>query len=390
MGTFLNSTYEKGVELEKLVAKLFRAKGYYVKHNVKLIGRSGVKHQIDVYAEYRAPLHTSKIIIECKAYDKPINKDVVMKLINEVNDLGVDRGILVTTSYFTSDAVSTASGYNVDLWDYNKLRELMGETLLEEISVPENLFYVEPKTPIKLCRERVDKGLKGLFGRKGTIESCSPIFYPFYEAEIEAKLYVKTGFVKKKIKERIVSTSILVDAVKGDLCSFSETIKSIMKIPKLTEEEAAAFKLFSLQHEVTVPGLASFLSCSTSKARKIVQGLVIKGVVEQKARGLYRSKIEIPDPSALTVLSSNIPIKALKEEIKPTLTPLLSLSDLENIVKLLWNGSVKNYKIIYYPYYACKVVEKEKKHVKAVDMIKGVIDERISETLTSLYTQLPF
>jgi HJR/Mrr/RecB family endonuclease len=45
-----------------------------------------------------------------------------MKLIHEVGDLGVDRGILVTTSYFTPDAVSTAQGYNVELWDNVKLR----------------------------------------------------------------------------------------------------------------------------------------------------------------------------------------------------------------------------------------------------------------------------
>ena len=60
-------------------------------------------------------LHLSRIVIECKAYDTPINKDIVMKLIQEVSDFGVDRGILVTTPYFTPDAVSTANGYNVDL-----------------------------------------------------------------------------------------------------------------------------------------------------------------------------------------------------------------------------------------------------------------------------------
>ncbi|MEM1831719.1 MAG: hypothetical protein QXJ97_09360 [Desulfurococcaceae archaeon] len=56
--------YEKGVELEKLVYRLFLSRGYDVKHNVKLRGRSGVDHQVDVYVEYRAPLHVSRIVVE--------------------------------------------------------------------------------------------------------------------------------------------------------------------------------------------------------------------------------------------------------------------------------------------------------------------------------------
>lgn len=85
-------------------------------------------------------------MIECKAYDKPINKDIVMKLIQEVADLGADRGILVTTSYFTPDAVSTAEGYNVNLWDYNKLSSLLGE-LKPSTETLGNIFFVEPKVP---------------------------------------------------------------------------------------------------------------------------------------------------------------------------------------------------------------------------------------------------
>jgi hypothetical protein len=61
---------DRGLELEKLVANLFKAKGYDAKHNVKMRGRSEVEHQIDVYAEYKAPLHVSKIIVECKSYER--------------------------------------------------------------------------------------------------------------------------------------------------------------------------------------------------------------------------------------------------------------------------------------------------------------------------------
>src|SRR3990170_1275738 len=109
------TTYEKGLAFELKLAELFKKMGYDVIHDIKKVGRSGAEHQIDVLAEYRYPLHTSKVIIEAKSYDRPIDKDRVMKLIQIVNDLGADRGIVVTTSYFTPEAIKTASGHNVEL-----------------------------------------------------------------------------------------------------------------------------------------------------------------------------------------------------------------------------------------------------------------------------------
>ena len=43
-----------------------------VQHNVKLEGKSGQKHQIDVYWEYEIAGVTHKVAIECKNYSKSI------------------------------------------------------------------------------------------------------------------------------------------------------------------------------------------------------------------------------------------------------------------------------------------------------------------------------
>lgn len=159
---------KKGLELEKLIATLFKTNGYDTQHNVNLTGSSGVQHQIDVYAEYKAPLHTSRVIIECKSHNNPINKDAVIKL-NHEEDLRVDRGILVTTSYFTPDAISTARNSRVDLWDSTKLKELLkyipDDTPIKEIN-SSNVFYFEPVKPVEYAIEAVENTLfkvKGLF-----------------------------------------------------------------------------------------------------------------------------------------------------------------------------------------------------------------------------------
>lgn len=390
----MSDTYEKGLGLERLVANLFKAKGYDVEHNVKLTGRSGVQHQIDVYAEYKGPLHTSRIVIECKSYDKPIDKDIIMKLVHEVEDLGVDKGILITTSYFTPDAVSTAEGYNVDLWDGTKLRELLKEVSIEEISVPSNVFYVEPVISAGAATKTVKAAVKGIFGMKGSIESGSIVFYPYYEADIDARTYKFKGLIKKKVEENIVSATILVDATTGALCTYDPKvgIVEVVGLPALSDEEIRVFQMLLLQ-ELTVPALASLLSCSTAKARKILQGLVVKEVAEMlrhERQTFYRARIKVPDPSRLRTLPSNLVVKSGEPKEGVEIKVRLGLEKLEGLVKLLWRGTVRSYKIVFYPYYTCKIVEGGKKYVKVTDMLSNKVDERISKMLTALYPQLPF
>lgn len=387
------STYDKGSELEKLVTNLFKVNGYDARHNVKMMGRSGVEHQIDVYAEYKAPLHTSKIIVECKSYDKPIDKDVVMKLIHEVEDLGVDRGILVTTSYFTPDAVSTAEGYNVELWDNAKLREFLKGIPIEEGIALTNVFYIEPAISVDVAMKTVDATLKGMFGRKGSIENSSIVFYPYYEMDIDARIYESKGLIKKKIEGRITSSTILVDAVTGMLCNYepSAGITGLIRIPSLSDEEAKALQMLS-SGALTVDALASMLSCSTAKARKILQGLVAKGIagIIHYGRQVFYQIIRIPSPSSLRAFSSSLKIKNGEPKDGVKIGIVVSLGKIEGMINLLWRGVIRNYKTVFYPYYVCKIVEEGRRYAKATDMLTNKVDKRVSEIFTSLYSDLPF
>ena len=384
----MSDSYEKGLKLEELVTFIFKNKGYNAKHNVKLTGRSGVKHQIDVFAEYKAPLHVSKIIVECKSYDKPIDKDIVMKLIHEVEDLGVDRGILVTTSYFTPDAVSTAEQYNVDLWDGIKLKELLKEQPIEKIKIPSNLFYTGPLISVQEAVKRIDKELRGMFGRRGNVEESHLVFYPYYEVDIDARIYEEEGVIRKKVRQKIVSVTVLIDALTGWLCDYEAKngIVGVLRLPELSDEEVRVFRMLS-RGNLTTPALASMLSCSTAKARRIVQGLVAKGIAGQqsyKRQTFYYLRIKVPNPLSLRCISSNLKIEngEPKEEVIK-ISPTLSLEKVEKLANYAWEGTVSSYKTILYPYYISKIIEKEKKYIKAIDMVSGKVNERISEIFTS-------
>ena len=68
---------EKGRGLEEKIEKYFQLNGYQTRRNVILEGKSGGRHEIDILAEKSDAVTTVRIMVECKAWDKPIEKDVV-------------------------------------------------------------------------------------------------------------------------------------------------------------------------------------------------------------------------------------------------------------------------------------------------------------------------
>jgi len=388
------SGYERGLELEKIVAKLFMEKGYDVKHDVKLVGRSGVEHQIDVYVEYRAPFHVSRIIIECKSYDRPIDKDIVMKLIHEVEDLGVDRGILITTSYFTPDAASTAEGYNIDLWDGAKLRNILKELKIEEIKAPVDVFHVKPVISTKGAIWSIKDSLRGLLGKRRKIDLSLEVFYPFYEVSFDGVIKEAKGFIRKRVVERVVSSTILIGAIRGEVCDYRSGIGVVWmtNLPEMSEDEKNLLKILLTYGSLTVSGAAALLGCSVAKARKILQGLFAKKIVKTKRvkRQIFYRPIEIPDPTSLNSISKICELEKGEPEKGYVLKPEISIGRINELIEVLWNGEVKECKTIYYPYCACKIIENNKIYIKAVDLRFNTIDEKLGKDLTSFYLKLPF
>jgi hypothetical protein len=81
----------------------------------KVTGKSGVEHQIDVLTEHSDGLHLYRTAIECKYRDKKRPKDDVMKLSVILEDAGIHKGVIVSKSGFTPDAISTARTRNIEL-----------------------------------------------------------------------------------------------------------------------------------------------------------------------------------------------------------------------------------------------------------------------------------
>jgi len=96
-----------------------KVKGYG--NNFNLAGKSGIKHQIDVLTEQFNGVKHFYTAIECKYWNKKVNKDVVMKLSKIMEDLNIECGIIVCKSGFTKDTLKFAEHEGIKLVILNEM-----------------------------------------------------------------------------------------------------------------------------------------------------------------------------------------------------------------------------------------------------------------------------
>ena len=111
-----------------------------VQHNVKIEGRSGQKHQIDVFWEYEKDGKTHRVAIECKDYSRRISLDKVCAFKGVLDDLDGVNGIMVTKVGYQEGAKKYAQEYGISLKELRAPRN--GETIIAQI---ENHFHTETR-----------------------------------------------------------------------------------------------------------------------------------------------------------------------------------------------------------------------------------------------------
>lgn len=81
----------------------------------KVVGKSGVSHQIDVLMAHSDGIHTYETAIECKYWKKKVSKEIVMKLVQILEDSSINKGIIVSKSGFTRDGIQYARHKNIGI-----------------------------------------------------------------------------------------------------------------------------------------------------------------------------------------------------------------------------------------------------------------------------------
>ncbi|WBA18835.1 restriction endonuclease [Salinivibrio kushneri] len=111
-----SAAYEKLAQ--KIYGEILELQGVEnidVRHNVKIKGKSGVEHQIDVFWEYKYAGIVHRVLIECKHYGHAVSLLHVRNLHGLTTDIPNSTGIIVTTIGFQSGAKEYADFYEMGL-----------------------------------------------------------------------------------------------------------------------------------------------------------------------------------------------------------------------------------------------------------------------------------
>ncbi len=129
----MSDSKEKGSQLERRIAAFLGTHDYEVSTNVVREGRSGARHELDVVGVKHDGLTSFQLIVECKAWESPIDKDVVYKLASELADLGAAKGVIAALSGWTAQAAHAAAQANIELWGPEELESRMGQLSMHQL-----------------------------------------------------------------------------------------------------------------------------------------------------------------------------------------------------------------------------------------------------------------
>lgn len=183
----MSTSAETGRLLEQRVAEFFRSHGYAATCNEIIEGRSGGRHEVDVLAEKSDSLTTYRVAVECKAWQTPIEKDVVTKLHYILGDLGLHKGIIVCLAGSRSGAKRTASDLGLELWGPEEIRKHLGDAAFAELDVPDSTNmtmslgqdFVAPALQAEkaIARSRIGRWS---FGATEEVTWFAPVWLPAY------------------------------------------------------------------------------------------------------------------------------------------------------------------------------------------------------------------
>ena len=190
---------KSGTRYERLTAFVFKSlrKNETVIHDIKLVGESDVKHQIDVTIEKNSK--KKHILIECKDFDVSGHKvglGIVRDFWGVVDDVHPDEAMIITSNGFTTDAMKYAKNKNIKLAVLRQFTESDWEGRIKSICITVHVLAIsEPKVQIYFDnQEMADKFSADLqsagIGGNG-IWKGAPVYLNFKDERIQLNEHIE-------------------------------------------------------------------------------------------------------------------------------------------------------------------------------------------------------
>lgn len=113
---------KKGTDFELLVKAIYEeilsldsVENTIIEHDLKILGKSSVSHQIDVYWEFVRAGIKHRVAVECKDYKGKVSIGKIRDFNDALNDIGNVNGIFVTSSAYQSGAIEYAKHCGISL-----------------------------------------------------------------------------------------------------------------------------------------------------------------------------------------------------------------------------------------------------------------------------------
>ena len=103
------------METLKAYAAKENLQDFVIKHNQKVETHDST-YQIDVLAEYTALGCKNTLFVECKKHTHSIRRSTVTDLYTKLQSSGAQKGLIISTAGFQSDAVKFAGEHGIALW----------------------------------------------------------------------------------------------------------------------------------------------------------------------------------------------------------------------------------------------------------------------------------
>jgi len=108
----------EGTEFERFLKKLFENRGYSVELTT---------HTIDMGADLILSKSGERISVQAKRWVGNVGNDAIQAVVGSLKVYKTQRGMVVTNSEFTSAAIVQAYHNNVELWNRDKLIEMINK-----------------------------------------------------------------------------------------------------------------------------------------------------------------------------------------------------------------------------------------------------------------------
>ena len=105
-----------GLEFENLLARLYRKMGYAVTLT-KRSGDAGADLMVDKFGE--------STVIQAKRYSSTVGVKAIQEVTAAIKHYRARRGAVITTNYFTKQAIRLANSNGIELIDRGKLEDLL-------------------------------------------------------------------------------------------------------------------------------------------------------------------------------------------------------------------------------------------------------------------------